>query len=91
MVFQNQASRSFRVSQDVCKDLFLASLFLFFFINNLPTSLPFSVTCSLYADDLAIWSPSPSVLPAAEATQGALIRMDCFYKLLVSSSQSDQV
>ena len=28
-------------------------------INNLPVSLPSSVSCSLYADELAIWSSSP--------------------------------
>ena len=45
------------------------------FINDLPASLPFSVSCSLYADDLAIWSSSPSVFTAVEATQGALFRL----------------
>ena len=32
--------------------------FLSLFINDLPASLPSSVSCSLYADDLAIWSSS---------------------------------
>ena len=35
-----------------------------------------SVSCSLYADDLAIWSSSPSVPTAVEATQGALFRLE---------------
>ena len=44
----------------------------FLFINDLPASLPSSVSCSLYADDLVIWSSSPSVQTAVEAIQGAL-------------------
>ena len=46
------------------------------FINDLPASLPSSVSCSLYADDLAIWSSSPSVPTAVEATQGALFQLE---------------
>ena len=45
------------------------------FINDLPASLPFSVSCSLYANDLAIWSSSPSVPTVVEATQ-ALFRLE---------------
>ena len=44
-------------------------------MNDLPASLPSSVSCSLYADGLAIWPSSPSVPTALEATQGALIRL----------------
>ena len=47
-----------------------------YFINDLPASLPSSVSCSLYTDDLAIWSSSPSVSTAAEASQGALFRLE---------------
>ena len=54
----------------------LLALFFSFFINDLTTSLPFSASCSLYADDLAIWSSSPSVPTAVEATQGALFRLE---------------
>ena len=50
------------------KDPFLA-LYFSLFINDLPTSLPSSVSCSLYADDLAIWSSSLLVPTAVEATQ----------------------
>ena len=46
------------------------------FIDDLPTSLPSSVSCSLCADDLAIWSSAPSVPTAVEATQGALFRLE---------------
>ena len=46
------------------------------FINDLPASLPSSVSCSLYADDLAIRSSSPSIPTAVEATQGALFRLE---------------
>ena len=47
-----------------------------FFINDLLASLPSSVSCSLYADDLATWSSSPSVPTVVEATQGALFRLE---------------
>ena len=45
-------------------------------INDLPASLPSFVSCSLYADDLAIWSSSPSVPAAVEAKQGGLIQQE---------------
>ena len=48
----------------------------FLSINDLLASLPSSVSCSLYADDLAIWSSSPSVPTVMEATQGALFRSE---------------
>ena len=57
------------------KDPFLA-LYFSLFINDLPASLLSSVSCSLCADDLAIWSSSPLVPTAVEATQGALIRLE---------------
>ena len=50
------------------------------FINDLPASLPSSVSCSLYADNLAIWSSSPLVPTAVEATQGALVRLERWYE-----------
>ena len=43
---------------------------------DLSASLPSSVRCSLYADNLAIWFSSPSVPTAVEATQGALFRLE---------------
>ena len=46
------------------------------FINDLLASLPSSVNCFLYADDLAIWSSFPSVPTAVKATQGALFRLE---------------
>ena len=46
------------------------------FINDLLASLPSSVSCSLYADDQATWSSSPSVPTVVEATQGALFRLE---------------
>ena len=42
--------------------------------------MPFSVSCYLYADDPAIWSSSPSVPTAVEATQGALYRLERWSK-----------
>ena len=61
------------------KDPFLA-LYFSLFINDLLASLPSSVSCSLYADDLAIWSSSPSVPTAVEAKQGALFRLECWFE-----------
>ena len=76
MVFQNHKSRSFRVCQGVMQGSVLGPVLFSLFINDLPASLPSSVSCSLYADDLAIWSFSPSVPTAMEATQGALFRLE---------------
>ena len=75
MVYQNHKSRSFRVRRGVPQGSILGPVLFSLFINDLPASLPFSVSCSLYADDLAIWSSSPSVPTAVEATQAALFRL----------------
>ena len=69
VVFQNYKSRSFRVRRGVLQGSVLGPVLFSLFINDLLASLPSSVSCSLYADDLAIWSSSPSVPTAVEATQ----------------------
>ena len=76
VVYQNHKSRSFRVRRGVPQGSIRGFVLFSFFINDLPNSLPSSVSCSLYADDLAIWSSSPSVPIAAEATQGALFQLE---------------
>ena len=76
MVYQNHKSRSFRVRRGVPQGSVLGPVLFSLVINDLPASLPPSVSCSLYADDLAIWSSSPSVPTAVEATQGALFRLE---------------
>ena len=76
VVYQNHKSRSFRVRRGVPQGSVLGPVLFSLFINDVPASLPSSVSCSLYADDLAIWSSSPSVLTAVEATQGALFRLE---------------
>ena len=75
VVYQNHKSRSFRVRRGVPKGSVLGPVLFSLFINDLPAFLPFSVRCSLYADDLAIWSSSSLVPTAVEATQGALFRL----------------
>ena len=77
VVFQNHKSRSFRVRRGVPQGSVLGPVLFSLFINDLPASLPSSVSCSLYADNLAIWFSSPSVPTAVEATQGALLRLEC--------------
>ena len=73
VVFQNHKSRSFRVRRGVPQGSVLGAVLFSLFINDLPASLPSSVSYSLYADDLAIWS---SAATAVEATQGALFRLE---------------
>ena len=76
VVFQNHKSRSFRVRRGVPQGSIHGPILFFLFINDLPASLPSSVSCSHYADDLGIWSSSPSVPTAVEASQGALFRLE---------------
>ena len=76
VVYQNHKSRSFRVRRDVPQGSVLVPVLFSLFINDIAASLPSSVSCSVYADDLAVWSSSPSVLTAVEATQGALFQLE---------------
>ena len=76
VVFQNHKSRCFRVRRGVPQGSVLGPVLFSLFINDLPASLPSSISCSLYVDDLAIWSSSPSVPIAVEATQGSLFRLE---------------
>ena len=64
VVYQNHKSRSFRVRQGVPQGSVFGPVLFSLFINDLPASLPSSVSCSFYADDLAICSTSlvPNVL-----------------------------
>ena len=76
VIYQNHKSRSFQICRGVPQGSVLGPILFSLFINDLPASLPSSVSCSLYADDLAIWSSSPLVPTAVKATQGALFRLE---------------
>ena len=80
VVYQNHKSRSFRVRRGVPQGSVLGPVLFFLFINDLPASLRSSVSCSLYADDVAIWSSSPSVPTAVEATQGAFFQLERWFE-----------
>ena len=54
MVYQNHKSRSFRVRRGVPQGSVLGPVHFSLLINDLSASLPSSVSCFLYADDLAI-------------------------------------
>ena len=66
VVYQNHKSRSFRVRRGVPQGSVLGPVLFSLFINDLPASLLFSVSCSFYADDLAIWSSPPRWRPHKE-------------------------
>ena len=76
VVYQNHKSHSFQVRRGVLQASVLGPVLFSLFVNNLLASLPSSVRCSLYTDDLAIWSSSPLVPTAVEATQRALFRLE---------------
>ena len=80
MVIQNRKSCSFRVRRVSLQGSVLGPVLFFLFIDDLSVSLLSSVSCSLYADHLAIWSSSLSVPVAVEATQGALIQLERWYE-----------
>ena len=76
MAYQNCKSRSFQVRRGVPQGSILDPALFSLLIDDLPASLPSSASCSLYADDLAIWFSFPSVPTAVKATQGSLIRLE---------------
>ena len=92
VVSQNHKSRSFRVRRGVPQGSVLGRVLFSLFINDLPASVPSSVSCSFYADDVAIWSSSPSVPTAVEATQGALFRLERwseYWRISLNPSKCD--
>ena len=59
VVYQNHKSRCFRVRRGVSQGFVFGPVLFSLFINDLLASLPSSVSWSLYADDMDIWSFSP--------------------------------
>ena len=59
VVYQNHKSCSFRIRRGVPQGSLLGPVLFSLLINYLPASLPSSVSCSLYADNLAIWFSTP--------------------------------
>ena len=57
VIFQNHRSRSFRVRRGVPQGSVFGPVLFSLFINDLPASLPSSVSCSLYADDFGLPLP----------------------------------
>ena len=90
-VFQNHKSRSFRVRRGVPQGSVLDPVLFSFFINNLPASLSSSVSCSIYADNLAIWFSSPLGLHCGGNHTRSSISIGALVWVLVSSSQSEQM
>ena len=80
MVYQNHKNRFFRVRRDVPLGSILGPVLSSLFNNDLPAFLSCSVSCSLYADDQAIWFFSPSHLAAVEATQGDLFELERWFR-----------
>ena len=76
VVYQNHKTSSFRVRRGVPQESVLGPVLFSLFINDLLASLPSSIRCSFYADDLAIWSSSSLVPTVVEAKQGALFQLD---------------
>ena len=77
----SKSQKSFLLSPSRCSArIRFCPCTFFLFINDLPASLSSSVSCSLYADDLAIRSSFPSVPTAVDATQGALFRLERWSK-----------
>ena len=77
MVFQNHKSRSFRIRRGLPQGSVLGFVLFSFFMNSLYAFLRSSVSCSFFAENLAIWPFSPSA-PAEVGTTHVAFRLECW-------------
>ena len=91
VVYQNHKSRSFQVRRGVSQGSVLGPVLLSLFINDLPAALPSSVSCSIYADNLAICSSSPLGRHCDGGHTRSSVSIGALVCVLVSSSQSEQM
>ena len=74
--FEGAQSRSFRIRRGVPQGSVLGPALFILFVNDIPQALPPGTKASLYADDLALWSSSPSLPQANTVTQSALSKLE---------------